>query len=1034
MILVPPKQFVYPFGTLCEKSRSVSLPRVLFEYDPKRMKKFVALLLSFIFYVNPVFAGLNFVRSNGITLTGADGITLTGADGITLTGADGILNYSANGITLTGADGIPLTNADGITLTGADGSTYTGPNGITLTGADGITLTGADGITLTGADGITLTGADGTQYRADSVVIRRPDGITLTGADGITLTGADGITLTGADGAARVGMNGITLTGADGIGLIKADGITLTGADGITLTGADSITGFGTSGIVFDHTNPSGITLTGADGITLTGADGITLTGADGITLTGADGITLTGADAQNGLQSIDPELAIALNNATDDSTINAVVVYHRALTDGDFAQLRQVGILGGTRFHSLPFVYVSGTRQQIAAISRLSSVRSIYGNRTLNFDSDPYFNRTGVQRVAGDAELRAENAGVPVTGRNITVAVLDTGINGSHPDLAGKLVQNVRLVDTQSLPIGFVYPAPVEGLPNTDLNGGHGTFVSGIVAGTGASSNGKFAGVAPNAKLLGLSAGDVDLTNVLSGFDYLLQKGATFGVRVVNCSFSANTLFDPNDPVNVATKMLADAGITVVFSAGNTGAGNGTLNPYAAAPWVVSVGATDENGTLAPFSSRGNFGDELQHPSLVAPGVNIASLRNIGTVTGTAGFAGADTQRLSPTELPYYTTASGTSFSAPQVAGAVALMLEANPNLKPAEIKDILSRTATPLPKYFYHEAGAGMLNTYAAVIESAFPERHMGTFRSTVSRNEIRFTTSNNQNFERTVVPGVTSTINLNIPANAVQASVNISWGLGVNDLGLKLFGGNGSLIGESNYLNLPGLTGRREKVVVASPAQQTARAAIQHTAGAGTAQKVFGSMEVTTVDFPNLRDLDNLTAESIFQAEQSLLRNVMLPEGSKFRPTSAVSRAEFAETLVRTGLVAQYMTASPMFIDVRDASTRSTVESVQSLPSGRLIFDAAPGSRFYPNNNVSRLVAAVAYVRAAGLENAAATAALPITVADALSIPPQYRGCIAIALQNGFMSLDGNRFDPNRPVVRLELASATNLLIRR
>src|SRR6185295_15678259 len=97
----------------------------------------------------------------------------------------------------------------------------------------------------------------------------------------------------------------------------------------------------------------------------------------------------------------------------------------------------------------------------------------------------------------------------------------------------------------------------------------------SGIVAGTGASSNGKFAGVAPNAKLLGLSAGEVDLTNVLSGFDYLLEKRASYGVRVVNCSFSANTLFDPNDPVNVATKMLVDAGVAVVFSAGNSGAGN---------------------------------------------------------------------------------------------------------------------------------------------------------------------------------------------------------------------------------------------------------------------------------------------------------------------------------------------------------------------------------------------------------------------------------------------------------------------------
>jgi hypothetical protein len=525
------------------------------------MRKFVALLLSLIFSVNPAFAGLSFVRSNGITLTGADGITLTGADGITLTGADGILNYSANGITLTGADGITLTGADGITLTGADGSTYTGPNGITLTGADGITLTGADGITLTGADGITLTGADGTQYRADSIVIRRPNGITLTGADGITLTGADGITLTGADGATRVGTNGITLTGADSLGLQGADGITLTGADGITLTGADSITGFGTTGVIFDQTHPAGITLTGADGITLTGADGITLTGADGITLTGADGITLTGADQQTGIQSVDPELMFALNKATDDSTINAVAVYHRAVTQNDLDQLRAIGILGGTQFRALPMVYVSGTRDQIIAVSHLPSVRSIYGNRTLNFDSDPFFSRTGIQRIADDIELRSENGGEAVTGRSVTVAVLDTGINGRHPDLADKLVQNVRLVDAQSAPIGFMAPAPIEGLTNTDFGGGHGTFVSGIVAGSGASSNGKFAGVATNAKLLGLSAGDVNLTNVLSGFDYLLQKGAGYGVRVVNCSFSANTLFDPNDPVNVATKMLSDAG-----------------------------------------------------------------------------------------------------------------------------------------------------------------------------------------------------------------------------------------------------------------------------------------------------------------------------------------------------------------------------------------------------------------------------------------------------------------------------------------
>src|SRR5690606_37338213 len=249
------------------------------------------------------------------------------------------------------------------------------------------------------------------------------------GADGITLTGADGITFTGADG--------ITLTGADGI--------TLTGADGITLTGADSATGFGATGVVFDQPNPSGITLTGADGITLTGADGITFTGADGITLTGADGITLTGAD---GIQSLDPELAVALNNASDDSSINAVVVYHGPVSQADLDDLTAIGITGGTKFRMLPMVYVSGTRHQIAAVSRLTRVRSIYGNRSLSFDADPYFAATGISRVSADSDLRAANGGLPVTGRGVTVAVLDTGLNTTHPDLAGKVVQNVRLND----------------------------------------------------------------------------------------------------------------------------------------------------------------------------------------------------------------------------------------------------------------------------------------------------------------------------------------------------------------------------------------------------------------------------------------------------------------------------------------------------------------------------------------------------------------------------------------------------------
>src|SRR5215207_2390673 len=980
------------------------------------MNRFLALLLLLLLTANPALAGLSVVKSNGITLTGADGIEYVGMDGITLTGADGLFNYSSNGITLTGADGITLTGADGVTSTGPNGATYTGPNGITLTGADGITLTGADGITLTGADGITLTGADGKQYTADSIIIRRPNGITLTGADGITLTGADGITLTGADGATRVGPNGITLTGADGITLTGADGITLTGADGISLTGADSVTGLGTTGVLFDHTNPTGITLTGADGITLTGADGITLTGADDST----------------GFQSVDPELAVALNNATDDSNVNAVIVYHASVTDADIAQLRQLGIMCGTRLRILPVVYVTATKAQLLAVSQLPTVRSLYGNRTLTFNSDPYFNTTGVQRVGPDQDLRQENGAMPVTGRNVTVAVLDTGINSQHADLAGKVVQNVRLADTQSLPGLFTYPAPLENLKNTDLVSGHGTFVSGVIAASGASSSGRFAGVAPGARLLGLSAGDLNLMYVLSGFDYLLEKRVKYNVRVMNCSFSANTVFDLNDPVNVATRMLTDTGVDVVFSAGNSGSGNGTMNPYAIAPWVIGVGASDAAGRLAEYSSRGNFGDALQHPSLVAPGTNIISLRSAPTITGVSGIAGADVQRLSAIEMPYYTTATGTSFSTPQVAGAIALMLEVHPNLTPADVKDILSRTATPMPRYFFHEAGAGMLNTYAAVLEAAFPERHMGGFRATLSRNAIRFVTRTSQTFEQTVFPSLTSSTNIAIPQNTIQVGVNIYWDLSANDFGLRLYDQSNSLLGESNYLNLPGFTGRREKVVLRNPLSQTLRASISHSGYVGTSQQVFGAVDVTQVEYPVMLDQSTLSPDEAAQVEKSLLANLMLPEGRKFHPNAAVSRLELAESLIRAGLVPQYMASAAMFTDVREAYSRNAVESTQAFPSGSLFYDATPGRNFYPYNGATKLAAAIAFVKAAGLNSQAASASLPLTLSDASSIPFAWRGYVAVALQRGFVSLDGNAFSPSRSLTRVELARSLNTLV--
>jgi serine protease AprX len=358
--------------------------------------------------------------------------------------------------------------------------------------------------------------------------------------------------------------------------------------------------------------------------------------------------------------------------------------------------------------------------------------------------------------------------------------------------------------------------------------------------------------------------------------------------------------------------------------------------------------------------------------------------------------------------------------------------MLEVNPNLTPADVKDILSRTATPMPRYFFHEVGAGMLNTYAAVLEAAFPERQMGGFRSTLSRNATRFITRTSQTFEQTVIPNLTSSANVTIPENTIQVGVNIYWGLSTNDFGLRVYDQSNLLLGESNYLNLPGLTGRREKVVLRNPVSQTLRAAIFHSGNAGTSQQVFGAVEITQVEYPVMLDESTLSPDQAVQVEQSLLENLMLPEGRKFRPDAAVTRVDLAEALIRAGVVPQYMASAAMFTDVRDTYSRNVVESTQAFPSGPLFYDAIRGKNFYPYNGATKLAAAIAFVKAAGLDSQAASASLPLTVSDGLSIPAAWRGYVAVALQRGFVRLDGNAFNPSRSLTRVELATSLNTLV--
>ncbi len=981
----------------------------------QRTRQATALALVFLLCLGSVSAGITVTGSDGITVTGADGIHYVGTSGITATGVDNFLFFAPNGITATGVDGITATGVDGITATGVDGVTFTGSNGITATGVDGTGMTRADGITATGVDGVTIRGADGTIYRADSVFIRQANGITATGVDGITATGVDGI----------------TATGVDSHKVARADGITATGVDGFTFGAASGITATGVDGRVF-QVSPSGITVSGVDGITATGVDGLTVNGADTFVENSA-----TGAQelALRGLQSIDPEFAVLLNEMTDDSNVNAIIVYHEKPTENDIADLRYIGVLGGTRYRELPAIALTARRSQIVTISHLPAVRSIYSNRTLQPTIDPYLALAGGDRVRRDTDLTKRNLGVPVTGRGVTVAVLDTGLDGAHSDLSGRVVQNVKLADTQSAGVGFVEPTDVEGLPSTDQAYGHGTFVAGIIAGNGVRSGGKYGGIAPGANLVGLSAGDLNLSYVLAGFDYLLSRGASLKVRVVNCSFSANTVYDTNDPVNVATKMLSDRGVNVVFSAGNTGSGQHTLNPYAVAPWVVSVGATDQLGQLADFSSRGDMGSSLFKPTIVAPGVDVVSLRATGaSVTGTLGFGKADESRLAPAELPFYTTASGTSFSAPQVAGAIALMLEANPNLTPRQVRDILQRTATPLPNYFQHEVGAGMLNAHAAVLEAAFPERRMGQFRATLDQGQVSFVTDAAEQITGYVTPLGSYSINVNVPADAVLASVGTSWGplASINDLALSVYDAGGTRLADVDTRNGPGLTGKHEGYTLRGTAGSLR---VQVSQLAGPTQPVRGVFEVTRAEFAPLSDLEGLSPEARAEIQAVLRTFVMKPNGTHFRPGFGVTRGELAATLVRGGHVPQYLPARPRFTDVSDKGTLLYVESAQNAPSGALFPDAAPGSKFRPDDFATRLNAAVALVRAAGLQaEAEATSSLPSWVKDAGTIPVALRGYVAVALDKGLMTADDGKFQAQSAITRAQLAHSALVLWRR
>jgi serine protease AprX len=338
-----------------------------------------------------------------------------------------------------------------------------------------------------------------------------------------------------------------------------------------------------------------------------------------------------------------------------------------------------------------------------VAPLSASSSVSRLWGDGTVRMssvDMDQYdsWPVNTVWQLAVNllqALSRANGAGVGV-------AVLDTGAV-AVPDLANQVTYRVD------------YTPEHDGLDRY----GHGTHMAGIIAGTGASSNGQYTGVAPGAHVVSVKVagynGATDVSLVIAGLQWVIQHKAQFNIRVLNLSFGTDALQSyAVDPLDYAVEQVWKAGIAVVASAGNRGPDAGTIDKPADDPYVITVGAVDTkqtalptDDTVAPFSAHGPTQDGFAKPDVVAPGISIVSARDPNSMI--------DQMHPLARVGDAYFKGSGTSQAAAIVSGIAALMVQANPSLTPDHIKGVLMRTATPL--LFQAGSGAGEVNAGLAV-----------------------------------------------------------------------------------------------------------------------------------------------------------------------------------------------------------------------------------------------------------------------------------------------------------------------------
>lgn len=744
---------------------------------------------------------------------------------------------------------------------------------------------------------------------------------------------------------------------------------------------------------------------------------------------------------AQSSIVTVDAELVTALEKSLEPQQIIVTFEGSGAPSSSQLELLKSLGVKTGISMKALPIAGVLATKNQVQSLASTPGIKSLYLNKKLEYYNYDATALTGVDKARTDPSMQKANGGFPLSGKGIGVVVNDSGVDGTHKDIEfGKnLVQNVmastnlNALEPSLLPVTYL-----ENVANSDTNSGHGTHVAGTVGGTGAMSGGKYEGVAPGANLIGYGSGAaLFVLDGIGGFDYAIANQARYNIRVITNSWGSSGDFDPNNPINIASKAAYDRGITVLFAAGNEGPGENTHNPYAKAPWVISIGAGEKNGSLADFSSRGTEGVggtfEMDgkvwtwedRPTVVAPGVDIISTRVLAPVSSLA--IQADAELIEPAYLPFYTSMSGTSMATPHAAGIVALLLEAKPELSPDDIKQVFQDTATNMPGYETWEVGAGYINAYAALDAVMFGTNYGATVNAFQSFNSNAESEVNRVPFEVNYNP-VTLSSNLysfQVTAGLSQLVAKVD-GRGLleetgNPINLVLISPNGTEYSSGVSLLFPLYTDRT--VSVNSPLAGEWKAEIRglkgnelNPVGIGLPELVKGTLSFSKVSgFTGLSDIAGHTAADAIKNAV----NERLLDGysdGTFKPDQFLLRKDLAKYLVM-GTGVRQAKASVALGEISSAdlpfvhavlAKGASIRNHSQTENGVMLLKS--DGTFGSDSGVTRAELAYSLVQALGLQAQAQAFSGDVTtqykdsrilVKDAANIPAHLKGYVQLAL---------------------------------